>query len=231
MNGPSKIMIIRHAEKPGIYGNANSKAVDDVKASYSGINAQGESDPASLVTMGWERAGGIANLFYPSDYHFLPGLAQPTAIYASNPTLPGKYKQQPNGNYFFENTSQRPAQTISALYGKMAKKEKVELDLSFAAKDFKEMIKNVLTKQGVVLISWQHEYILPKEAGDNSLVHELFTQTNTPRKTCPTTAWPGDRYDMILVLDRDPETGQIVKGEVQQVPQLLLYGDKKKPIF
>ena len=43
--GATKIMVIRHAEKPGAYGNQ----------SYGGVNALGAADSESLVTLGWER--------------------------------------------------------------------------------------------------------------------------------------------------------------------------------
>jgi|GEM_PF-1640710 len=46
--GPTKIMIVRHAEKPGTFG-ANT---------LSSVNLLGGSDSQSLVTLGWERAGG-----------------------------------------------------------------------------------------------------------------------------------------------------------------------------
>ena len=49
--GATKIMVIRHAEKPDRY---NGKA-------YSGVNAIGTTcgsdGEESLVTIGWERAG------------------------------------------------------------------------------------------------------------------------------------------------------------------------------
>jgi hypothetical protein len=74
--GPTKIMIIRHAEKPGTYGGNECK----------GINALGEKDKESLIALGRERAGGIANLFDPSNGQFqAPALATPDFIYASDP--------------------------------------------------------------------------------------------------------------------------------------------------
>jgi hypothetical protein len=43
--GAEKIMVIRHAEKPGSYGGV----------SYKGVQADGKTDKESLVTLGWER--------------------------------------------------------------------------------------------------------------------------------------------------------------------------------
>jgi broad specificity phosphatase PhoE len=48
--GPSKIMIIRHAEKP-------------VAGKVEGIRARGELDAASLTVLGWQRAGALVRFF------------------------------------------------------------------------------------------------------------------------------------------------------------------------
>lgn len=53
--GASKIMVIRHAEKPGRYHGA----------AYRGVTAKGKGDPESLVTLGWERAGALVTLLAP----------------------------------------------------------------------------------------------------------------------------------------------------------------------
>lgn len=222
--GPTKIMIIRHAEKPGIYN----------KVLYNGITGVGQQDAASLITMGWERAGGIANLFAPANKIFQsPELVTPARIYASNPVpaSPATYKTEPSGNMVADETSQRPYQTISALSAKL-NIAAANLNTSFTADDYHHMIKNVLTKTGTVLIAWQHQYILPHAAGNDSLVAELFYQTGTIKKLqspippgfkVPLGKWPSDRYDMIFVFDLSPKTGLITA--FTQVPQLLLAGD------
>ena len=48
--GTTKIMVIRHAEKP-IAGRAD------------GVRARGEKDDASLVARGWQRAGALVGFF------------------------------------------------------------------------------------------------------------------------------------------------------------------------
>jgi hypothetical protein len=53
--GATRIMVLRHAEKPGVYHGV----------SYDGVRADGRPDPKSLVTLGWERAGGLVALFVP----------------------------------------------------------------------------------------------------------------------------------------------------------------------
>jgi hypothetical protein len=48
--GASKIMVIRHAEKP-ITGRAD------------GVRARGDKDDASLIARGWQRAGALVGFF------------------------------------------------------------------------------------------------------------------------------------------------------------------------
>ena len=97
--GTTKVMILRHAEKPGMYNGQ----------SFSGVQASGVADVESLTTFGWERAGGLANLFAPSHGCFEnAALCTPCAIYASDPADQDGIEP-----------SQRPYQTISALAAKL----------------------------------------------------------------------------------------------------------------
>ncbi|MFZ6654517.1 hypothetical protein [Undibacterium sp. TJN19] len=200
--GPSKIMIIRHAEKPGTYG-ANE---------FGGINLLGSSDKESLITLGWERAGGIANLFSPTNGQFQNAeLATPAFIYAANPA--STENKEP---------SQRPYQTISALAAKL----NITANTSFGKSQYKHidgMVASVLAQSGTVLIAWQHEDIW-QGPGQDSIVNEILKKTGTISfSNLPTQAWPGSRYDMVFVLDRPGGTG--VFTAFIQVPQMLLAGD------
>lgn len=203
--GPTKIMIIRHAEKPGIYGGVK----------YHGINAEGHKDESSLVTMGWERAGAIANLFYPTNKVFQhPALATPDFIYASDPAA------KSDG----EEPSQRPYQTISALAAKM-KLPASQLNIKFKKKDYASMVTSVLGLSGTVLISWQHQDILPKDSAADCIVNEILKQSSTPATglSIPPGPWPATRYDMVFVFERPTGSGPFTS--FTQVPQLLLAGD------
>ena len=215
--GPTKIMMIRHAEKPGTYNGSN----------YDGINAAGQSDKESLVTLGWERAGGIANLFFPTNKNFQnAALAVPDFIYASDPA--DKEKESKSGKEKEDEPSQRPYQTISALAAKM-KIPSSNLNISFAKKHFSEMVTNVLSlNASVVLVSWQHQLILPAETGADSIMTEFLKQTNTTANlNIPAGPWPSDRYDMVLILERPTGTGPFTS--FIQVPQMLLAGDVSTP--
>ena len=202
--GATKVMIIRHAEKPGVYNGQ----------SFSGINAYGFADDESLVTLGWERAGGLANLLAPSHGPVEDAaLATPCAIYASDPA--DQDGKEP---------SQRPYQTISALAAKLD----LVAHTMFAKMSVADMVCNLLARQdaGAILISWQHELILPVSPTAASIVTELLQQTATPADSLPgvpTVPWPADRYDLVFVFDRPSGSGPFIA--FTQVPQLLLAGD------
>ena len=64
--GASKIMVIRHAEKP-ITGRAD------------GVRARGDEDDASLITRGWQRAGALVGFFLnPTS----PDVVRPEHVFA-----------------------------------------------------------------------------------------------------------------------------------------------------
>ena len=48
----TKIMVIRHAEKPD--------------GEHEGVTSHGETDKRSLIVRGWQRAGGLAALVDPA---------------------------------------------------------------------------------------------------------------------------------------------------------------------
>jgi hypothetical protein len=67
----SKIMVIRHAEKP-----------DDAGTVF-GVTIEGHQDPEELAVRGWQRAGALATFFAPPDDHFRdPLIEEPVTIFA-----------------------------------------------------------------------------------------------------------------------------------------------------
>jgi broad specificity phosphatase PhoE len=182
----TKVMLIRHAEKP-------------LSASGpSGVSPAGERDKESLTVRGWQRAGALAHLFAPSDGHFPhQSLARPQSLFASKP------KRQ--------NGSMRSTETITPLAEKLA----TRINCNYTRTETDAMLREALACDGVVLICWQQEY-LPEIAN-----RILGDETTAPQD------WPEDRYDMIWVLDLDPESGRY---GFRQVPQLLLMGDWATPI-
>jgi hypothetical protein len=179
-------MLIRHAEKPA----------KDV-APY-GVNRKGQRNKESLAVRGWQRAGALTTLFAPVDGHYQhPSLARPQFLYASKPVL--------------RKGSRRPLQTITPLSDKLA----IKINSDFQRTEFERMIADVFSRNGVVLICWQREYI-PDIA---SLI--LGDRTTAPSD------WPEERYDMIWVFDLNRSSSTYT---FNQVPQELLGGDLISPI-
>jgi broad specificity phosphatase PhoE len=130
MYGPTKFMLIRHAEKPG-----------HKPREYHGVTAEGARDEGSLTVTGWQRAGALVTLFSPGQGD-CPGplLATPSIIYASGPG---------------SNGSKRSLQTVTPLASKLA----IEPKTLFSKGQETELAHAVLLQRGVVLISWQHEHL------------------------------------------------------------------------
>jgi broad specificity phosphatase PhoE len=182
----TKVMLIRHAEKP------------QTSSDLYGVTAEGHRDKESLTVRGWQRAGALAHLFAPAAGRFEHrSLAQPDYLFAS------KARKQ--------NGSRRSVETITPLAEKLA----IRINSNFTKSEYEEMLDEALACAGVVLISWQHEY-LPQIAN-----HILGDEKTAPQE------WPGDRFDVIWVLDRRPASGRY---RFAQVPQLLLMGDWATPI-
>ena len=140
MDAPTarKIMIIRHAEKPGESGMPY------------GVNADGEIDKESLTTRGWQRAGALVVLFDPASGPLQsPELAKPDVLYAAIVAPHAK--------------SERPTETITPLRQRL----KIELNVGgkFTKGQEADVAKAALASQGTVLICWQHEDI-PTIAGN-----------------------------------------------------------------
>jgi hypothetical protein len=199
--GATRVMVLRHAEKPGVYHGLR----------YEGVRADGKADPKSLVTLGWERAGGLVTLFAPP-WGPAPGLSVPTQLFAADPE-----DQSDDGRGGSDDEpSQRPYQTLTAL----ARKLGLPIDTKGKKARFKEMADAALQCDGVVLIAWQHQDI-------PAIGHHILKHTDTSELTVPAT-WPTERYDLVWVFDRPSGSGRITS--FSQVPQLLLAGDQPSGI-
>jgi hypothetical protein len=194
----TRIMVLRHAEKPGVYHGV----------SYEGVRADGRADPKSLVTLGWERAGGLVTLFVPP-WGPAHGLSVPTQLFAADPEDKGDGGRGGSD----DEPSQRPYQTLTPV----ARTLGLPIDTKGKKARFKEMADAALRCDGVVLIAWQHQDI-------PAIGHHFLKHTDTPRLTIPAT-WPDERYDLVWVFDRPSGSGPIIS--FSQVPQLLLAGDQQ----
>ncbi|HWS54840.1 MAG TPA: histidine phosphatase family protein [Pyrinomonadaceae bacterium] len=130
MRRATKIMLIRHAEKPA-----------QSPPPY-GVTDEGERESESLTVRGWQRAGALAHLFAPhggSPPH--PALAAPTLIYASKP------KRRAG--------SRRSLETVTPLAEKLA----IKVNTNFTRDEAAEMVEEAFLCEAVVLVCWQQEFI------------------------------------------------------------------------
>lgn len=193
--GAERIMMIRHAEKPGSYGSA----------SYEGVEADGKANKEALVTLGWERAGGLVTLFAPP-WGPAAGLSVPTHLFAADPAEKGHAKDSD------DEPSQRPYETITAVAARLG----LAIDSSFKKDKYKHMADAALACEGVALIAWQHQDI-------PAIGAHLLGHSDASGITLPAT-WPQHRYDLVWVFDRPRSNGPITS--FNQVAQLLLAGDQ-----
>jgi hypothetical protein len=198
--GATRIMVLRHAEKPGVYRGLR----------YEGVRADGKADAKSLVTLGWERAGGLVTLFAPP-WGPAPGLSVPTQLFAADPEDKGDGRGGSD-----DEPSQRPYQTLTAVAQKLG----LPIDTEGRKARFKAMADAALACDGVVLIAWQHQDI--PAIGQHILKH-----TDTSGLAVPA-SWPDERYDLVWMFDRPSGSGPITA--FNQVPQLLLAGDQPSVI-
>lgn len=205
-----KIMIIRHAEKP---------PEPPKKPPPFGVNADGVQDGESLIVRGWQRAGALASFFFPPPGAPLPNsaLATPRYIYAANIKVgsgaDSAAASGSKGKKKVGSKSERPQETITPLVDKLD--TAVTTDFTFDKGDEKELAAAAMSRDGVVLICWQHQNI-------TSITRHLPVSHKTPVPG----EWPApgghSRFDVVWVFDLD------AKGEkytYQQIPQCLLAGD------
>jgi len=210
--GATKIMVIRHGEKPGSYNGAH----------YAGINnlgtVAGDDGAKHLVTLGWERAGALVTLFAAPWGPKSPLLATPQFLFASNPIA------RQDDETTDEGPSQRPYETLTALAAKLG----LTTDTSHRKSHYANLVTSALACDGVVLIAWQHEDIaLTTKTGAAGISREILTQTGTIATLNVPTSWPtgpaGARYDLVFVFDRPTGNGPI--NGFTLVAQQLLAGD------
>jgi hypothetical protein len=202
----SKIMIIRHAEKP-----PDNPPPD-------GITIDGVEDPESLIVRGWQRAGGLVNYFAPQQggsFHN-PAIVTPQTIYASmiktkdtdTGESAGKKKKK------IGSKSKRPQETVTPLIEMLG--NAATSNFTFNKGDEEDLANSAMSCKGAVLICWEHQSI-PAIAASLPV---------DPKKPAPG-SWPVDphgqgRFDVVWVFDLKQKSG---KYSFSQIPQCLLAGD------
>ena len=162
---PQKIMLMRHADKP-------SEAA-------GGVDATGQSSDKSLEVTGWERAGALVRFFATPT---TPGIARPTAIFASGVTKMKKGRPKPK--------SARPFETVEATAAML----NLTIDASYTTGDEAKLVAAVMQTSGVVLVSWGHKHITP-----------IAQAIPTVDPGAIPSSWPGSRFDMVYVFDLQPD--------------------------
>jgi hypothetical protein len=213
--GATRIMVIRHAEKPGTYNGTQ----------YDGVNLTGDIAGANgskhLITTGWQRGGALVTLFAPpwGPQH---GLDTPVHLFASDP-------ESDSGDAGDEGPSQRPYETLTAVAAKLG----LTTDIHYKKSHYDKMVAKALDQEGAVLIAWQHEDIpLLTKSGQPGISQSILTQTQTPPDNFDIPkSWPsgpqGARYDLVFVFHRPKGKGPIEKFEL--IGQMLLAGDAPPP--
>jgi broad specificity phosphatase PhoE len=126
----TKIMIIRHAERP---------SEDD---SVVGVTMEGKKEPEELTVRGWQRAGAMIRFFAPAGGHFAdPHLASPDIIFASKVE--------------HHSPSYRAQHTVKPLADFLHK----QVVLTHAKGEEKALVDDAIAANGTVLIAWEHEAI------------------------------------------------------------------------
>jgi hypothetical protein len=184
---PTKIMVIRHAEKPPKTG------------SPQGVTKNGDTDPESLSVRGWQRAGALAVLFGKAGTSVNQRLSKPDLLFASRIDVKDK--------------SQRPQETLTPL----AELLSIEINDEHRKKEEADLVGDIMGRAGVVLVAWEH-----------TLISEIATAILGDPAQVPQ-GWKNgsadDRFDMVWVF-----TAPAGKWVLEQVPQLLLAGDRSDPI-
>ncbi|MBV9653706.1 MAG: histidine phosphatase family protein [Acetobacteraceae bacterium] len=127
---PTKIMIIRHAEKP------------EPGTPDQGVGPEGGTDPASLTAQGWERAKQLVGFFTDPES---PGIATPAMIFACKP-IPDSRRPQETVSLLAD-----------ALWSDAQRPEHFNTEIE--RDDFAGLAAAVGASEGVCLICWEHDRI------------------------------------------------------------------------
>lgn len=162
-----------------------------------GINHDGEHDPHSLSVRGWTRAGALTGLFAYAPTASHPHIVVPERVVATKST--SDYR------------SRREVDTAAPL----ARRLGISIDEAFGHSHVKALSRSILDDPRPTLVVWHH--------GTMSDLLAHFPVGNT--QDVPE-QWPDDRFDLIWVLVREPESGEY---RFLSVEQALLDGDATPP--
>ena len=168
-----QVIVIRHAQKPTSHPK------------HLGVREDGTRDFESLTVRGWLHAGALAAVFGGPEPHPVEAhLDRPDFIFVAGT---GKKQVIIDGKSVTVGShSRRPLETVTP----MAERLGLEPLTIFTKGEEQALVRDALSRDGVVLICWQHE--------DIPTIGNLILGNDT---TVPQ-SWPEDRYDLIWVFDR-----------------------------
>jgi broad specificity phosphatase PhoE len=181
---PTKIMIIRHGEKAKDFpGDPN-------------INREGEPDDASLNSQGWRRAQALVGFFVDADP---PGIATPDIIFAAAP----------------DQDSARPMETVTPLAERLwpDPTRGQHFITTYAVGETDKLVEDVMQRDGVCLICWEHHAI------------PAIAAALPPYVPASPSLWSGHRFDVVWVFDPHKHAWSF-----SQTAQNLLVGDLNRPM-
>ena len=176
-----RIIFIRHAEKP--FSGA------------SGVDATGTPDPDSLVPQGWQRAGALVRFFDPVIVAAGEPALTPDVIFAAGVGEGSR--------------SKRSLETVTPLAKALAARN-VPFVSTYLKDDHAGLAADVATRDGVLLIAWEHKQI-------PAIAALVAPGAGTP------SIWP-DRFDLMWICER---TGGA--WSFKEKRQALLAGDEPEP--
>ncbi len=141
----------------------------------------------------------------------LVGLFVPRAEPAAAPILPTPTHLFASRVGEDASQSQRPRQTLEPLCERLG----IAIDGRFLKAQIGELVAAVRSTKGVVVVAWEHKMI------------PLFATTLGGEGVSIPSVWPDDRYDMLWIFEPDRSGARY---RFRQVPQMLLAGDRDRPI-
>jgi hypothetical protein len=174
---PTKIMIIRHGEKPPDPPN---------KTGPFDVQLDGESGGGkSLIVPGWQRAGALNAFFAPyKTSPTTPHIATPNYIYAADP----------------KGETRRPCETVTPLAAWLGYKQgSAQFNVSYDIKSGESgLVKSALGLDGIVLICWEHDNIMPNIMSAINKAVAISNYSSLPP------SWPNVFY-LVWVLNLDSD--------------------------
>lgn len=157
-----------------------------------GVTPEGKKDKEDLTVQGWQRAGALGRFFSPyAPNQIASGLEAPVTIFAAAINS--------------ASSSIRPQHTVTPL----SQLTGIPLNIDYGNGDEAALAAAAVaaSANGPVLVAWQHQDI-------PCLISNVAGTPLAPE-------WPGDRFDLVWVLD----SSDGVTWSFSQVPQMLIAGD------